>query len=720
MRLKSIVVDKCPRTKESKCQCDKVNSISEAQETVKAICVFEHKTDPNILGFVRMKQKLDEATVIQGIFKGLTPGLHGFHIHEYGDLSDGCKSAGGHYNPHGVDHGDAKSGHVGDLGNVEADENGIAKFEMVAPRVDLSGDYSVVGRAFVIHADPDDLGKGGDAESLKTGNAGDRLACGVIRLRESLEEDIVNEIAVANPKNPIARRDMVQVKEPDLIKHRINYDRINDFSTDRIITSQDHKDLKPSLVRQVMNDFYGNIDPKYKDKPIIIDKDNRIINGHHRLEAANRLGVNAVTVLKVSNLSVEELNDHPGLQDTKRTESKEQQWKNKLIEKLNEAPFKKDADTFRGDPANAYRIATTDTTPKYEYDPERDYSAGKSLGPIPTIQSPTEVWYKDGVIYLFYVREAIKPNDDKLTKFLKKYGLSGRIFNQETFVDVVKRFISTNIFDKDLPDPEPLKEIVGYLTLERYEDGFKVLTTALDPSIQGQGRAIKLYIAFSAWKNVPIYSDYTQTPSAQRLWQSLMRRYPNRIVAYDQKTKKNILLSRLAKDELYPDFPPQDVLDKMTHQDVVSLLGSTYLLKLLPDKPYESLSISESIDIIKTFVAVFRSYADKLPIRVETTNEFFRKLQETKSPDDAKSVLESYNHSKDLVAAVDESMEQLKTMELGDLIKRQITQEVEKAFETKFIFQPEDLFRYLYFLHPDDKVMHQDAQSIAKEVQRLH
>ena len=702
MRLKSIVVDKCPRTKESKCQCDKVNSISEAQETVKAICVFEHKTDPNILGFVRMKQKSDEATVIQGIFKGLTPGLHGFHIHEYGDLSDGCKSAGGHYNPHGVDHGDAKSGHVGDLGNVEADENGIAKFEMVAPRVDLSGDYSVVGRAFVIHADPDDLGKGGDAESLKTGNAGDRLACGVIRLRESLEEDIENEIAVANPKNPIARKDMVQVKEPDLIKHQINYDRINDFSTDRIITSQDHKDLKPSLVRQVMNDFYGNIDPKYKDKPIIIDKDNRIINGHHRLEAANRLGVKAVTVLKVSDLSVEDLNDHPGLQDTKRTESKEQQWKNKLIEKLNEAPFKKDADTFRGDPANAYSIATTDTTPKYEYDPERDYSAGKSLGPIPTIQSPTEVWYKDGTTFIFYIKNV---KED---------------MPRPTFLQKVKDFIIGRKNIDNPNSPQYKKEILGYLTLESYEDGYKVLTTALDPSIQGQGRAIKLYIAFSAWKNVPLYSDYTQTPSAQRLWQSLMRRYPNRIVAFDQKTKKNVLLGRLAKDELYPDFPPQDVLDKMTHQDVVKLLGSTYLLKLLPDKPYESLSISESIDIIKTFVAVFRSYADKLPIRVETTNEFFRKLQETKSPDDAKSVLESYNHSKDLVAAVDESMEQLKTMELGDLIKRQITQEVEKAFETKFIFQPEDLFRYLYFLHPDDKVMHQDAQSIAKEVQRLH
>ena len=90
---------------------------------------------------------------------------------------------GGHYNPDGVDHGDDKEGHVGDLGNITADESGMAKVNIVSNRIDLMGDRSIVGRGIVVHADQDDLGRGGDEESLKTGNAGDRLACGVITLR---------------------------------------------------------------------------------------------------------------------------------------------------------------------------------------------------------------------------------------------------------------------------------------------------------------------------------------------------------------------------------------------------------------------------------------------------------------------------------------------------------------------------------------------------------
>ena len=100
-------------------------------------------------------------------------------------MSDGCKSMGGHYNPDGVDHGNLGDGHVGDLGNITADESGVAKFTIRADRVDLLGDRSVVGRGIVVHTDKDDLGKGGDDESLKTGNAGDRLACGVITLRST-------------------------------------------------------------------------------------------------------------------------------------------------------------------------------------------------------------------------------------------------------------------------------------------------------------------------------------------------------------------------------------------------------------------------------------------------------------------------------------------------------------------------------------------------------
>ena len=66
-----------------------------------------------------------------------------------------------------------------------ANEDGVAKFSITAQRVDLIGDRSVIGRGLVIHEDEDDLGKGGDAESLKTGNAGERLACGVIVVRDN-------------------------------------------------------------------------------------------------------------------------------------------------------------------------------------------------------------------------------------------------------------------------------------------------------------------------------------------------------------------------------------------------------------------------------------------------------------------------------------------------------------------------------------------------------
>ena len=95
------------------------------------------------------------------------------------------KSMGGHYNPDGVDHGDLEKGHVGDLENVIANDERVANFSITARRVDLIGDRSVIGRGLVIHEDEDDLGKGGDEESLKTGNAGDRLACGVITLRST-------------------------------------------------------------------------------------------------------------------------------------------------------------------------------------------------------------------------------------------------------------------------------------------------------------------------------------------------------------------------------------------------------------------------------------------------------------------------------------------------------------------------------------------------------
>lgn len=183
MNLKEITDTSCPRTKATECQCSRLIALNEAQAHVTAMCELEHSD--TVKGTILLRQLQEgTGTVIVGKITGLSPGEHGFHIHEFGDLTDGCESAGGHYNPDDVDHGDLESGHVGDLGNVTADTDGVADFTLIAKRVDLIGERSVVGRAIVIHSDVDDLGKGGDAESLKTGNAGDRLACGVITLTD--------------------------------------------------------------------------------------------------------------------------------------------------------------------------------------------------------------------------------------------------------------------------------------------------------------------------------------------------------------------------------------------------------------------------------------------------------------------------------------------------------------------------------------------------------
>jgi len=128
---------------------------------------------------------------IEGEIKGLAPGQHGFHVHQYGDRTNGCISAGPHFNPFKKTHAGPQDAerHVGDLGNVEANADGVAKFSFTDKLISLNGETSIVGRSLVVHEGQDDLGKGvGDKkeESLKTGNAGARAACGVVGLAEPL------------------------------------------------------------------------------------------------------------------------------------------------------------------------------------------------------------------------------------------------------------------------------------------------------------------------------------------------------------------------------------------------------------------------------------------------------------------------------------------------------------------------------------------------------
>ncbi|MBA3237632.1 MAG: superoxide dismutase family protein [Parachlamydiaceae bacterium] len=109
--------------------------------------------------------------------EGLSPGKHGFHIHEYGDCSahDGS-STGGYYNPLGAPHGgpDHINRRLGDLGNIVADESGKGHYERVDNLISLSGPHSIVGRSVVVNDVPDDF------TSQSTGNVGKFLTCGVI------------------------------------------------------------------------------------------------------------------------------------------------------------------------------------------------------------------------------------------------------------------------------------------------------------------------------------------------------------------------------------------------------------------------------------------------------------------------------------------------------------------------------------------------------------
>ena len=147
---------------------------------IEAVCVINQN---GIEGTVIFKEKLKEKEVeITVNLTGLSEGLHGFHIHEFGDLRDGCSSLCAHYNPFDKQHGGPldKERHVGDLGNIIANKKGIVNNIMTDKIIKLRGKYSIIGRSVVIHKDPDDLGLGNNPNSLITGNAGDRLACAVI------------------------------------------------------------------------------------------------------------------------------------------------------------------------------------------------------------------------------------------------------------------------------------------------------------------------------------------------------------------------------------------------------------------------------------------------------------------------------------------------------------------------------------------------------------
>jgi len=128
----------------------------------------------------------EEGIRVEASIEGLdADGVHGFHIHEVGDCSaPDATSAEGHFNPLDTPHGGpddpADERHVGDLGNLEADEDGRATYDQLNDLLAFGGETNIIGLSVIVHAEEDDL------ESQPVGDAGARLACGVIEAVEPM------------------------------------------------------------------------------------------------------------------------------------------------------------------------------------------------------------------------------------------------------------------------------------------------------------------------------------------------------------------------------------------------------------------------------------------------------------------------------------------------------------------------------------------------------
>lgn len=145
-----------------------------------AVCVLRPVGDSGVSGTIRF-ERTDGAVHVTGTVTGLGEGAHGFHIHEFGNLTDASsgQSAGSHFAPEGSPHGrpsDAER-HVGDLGNIVAGADGKATVDITDDTIGLGCAYSIIGRALVVHAEADQF-------TQPTGDAGSRVAFGVIGIAQ--------------------------------------------------------------------------------------------------------------------------------------------------------------------------------------------------------------------------------------------------------------------------------------------------------------------------------------------------------------------------------------------------------------------------------------------------------------------------------------------------------------------------------------------------------
>src|SRR5205809_976818 len=158
-----------------------VSSVTASTRTEKSSVVSTahvHPTAGNKVSGTVTLTPVTNGVQVHAEIAGLTPGKHGFHIHEFGDCSAAdASSAGAHFNPTHQPHAgpDAAARHEGDMGNVEADASGNAKLHYVDHQISLANDAKLaIGRSVIVHVKPDDL------KTQPSGDSGARIACGVI------------------------------------------------------------------------------------------------------------------------------------------------------------------------------------------------------------------------------------------------------------------------------------------------------------------------------------------------------------------------------------------------------------------------------------------------------------------------------------------------------------------------------------------------------------
>lgn len=144
-----------------------------------AMATLQPTSGSTAQGTVHFQQLKNGSVEVTLDLSGVPAGVHGFHIHDKGDCGDNGNAAGGHFNPGSMPHGapEANSKHAGDFGNVTADADGHIRTSFTTHSITLTeGPMSAVGHAVILHANPDDL------TTQPTGNAGPRIACGVVTL----------------------------------------------------------------------------------------------------------------------------------------------------------------------------------------------------------------------------------------------------------------------------------------------------------------------------------------------------------------------------------------------------------------------------------------------------------------------------------------------------------------------------------------------------------